>query len=123
MRRTLTTLALTLAALAVGCTTPAQTGAGTSASTGTQTAVTTVKVENQAFLDMNVYVLPQGGTRLRLGTATGNSSTVLRIPANLIFGPTTLRFVADPIGGTHAEVSTSILVTPGDQVIMTIPPR
>lgn len=119
MRRTFTTLALTLAALAAGCTTPAQTGASTSASA--QTTVTTIKVVNQAFLDMDVFVLPQSGARQRLGTATGNSTTVLRIPSNVIFGATTLRFIADPVGGSHAEVSTSILVTPGDQVIMTIP--
>lgn len=119
MRRTLAGLALTLAALAAGCTTPTQTGANASASA--QTAVTTVKVENQAFLDMDIFVVPQGGGRQRLGTATGNSSTVLRIPSRLLFGATTLRFIADPVGGSHAEVSTSIVVTPGDQVVMTIP--
>lgn len=119
MRRSLAGLALTLAALAAGCTTPTQTGANASASA--QTAVTTVKVENQAFLDMDIFVVPQGGGRQRLGTATGNSSTVLRIPSRLLFGATTLRFIADPVGGSHAEVSTSIVVTPGDQVVMTIP--
>lgn len=114
-------LALALVALAgtTACTTPKQ--AGTSASTNPANAVTTIKVNNQAFLDMDVYVLPQSGARLRLGTATGNTSTVLTIPSTVMFGATQLRFIADPIGGQHAEVSTSILVSPGDQVVMTIP--
>ena len=114
-------LALAFVALAgsTACTTPKQ--AGTSASANPARAVTTIKVNNQAFLDMDVYVLSQSGARLRLGTATGNTSTVLTIPSTVMFGPTQLRFIADPIGGRHAEVSTSIVVSPGDQVVMTIP--
>jgi hypothetical protein len=83
---------------------------------------TTISVVNQAYLDMDVYVVRQGGQRIRLGTATGNQTTVLTIPSDVLFGPTPLRFIADPIGGTHAEVSTSILVNAGDQVEMRIPP-
>lgn len=83
---------------------------------------TTLRVVNQRFLDMTVYVLPQVGARLRLGTATGNSTTMLTIPSQLIFGTTQLRFVADPIGGPGASLSQSILVTPGDQVTLTITP-
>lgn len=115
-------LALAFATLtgAAACTTPNQ--AGTSASANPANAVTTIKVVNEAFLDMDVYVVPQNGARLRLGTATGNTTTILTIPSTAIFGPTQLRFVADPIGGQHAEVSTSIQVNPGDQVVMTIPP-
>ncbi len=85
-------------------------------------AVTTLRVVNQRFLDMDVYVLPQSGARMRLGTATGNSSTNLVIPSQAIFGTTQLRFVADPVGGRGASLSESILVTPGDQVTLTITP-
>lgn len=115
-------LALALAALggAAACTTPAQSRAASA--NRANNVVTTIQVRNQAFLDMDVYVVPQNGGRLRLGTATGNSTTVLTIPSTVIFGPTQLRFIADPIGGQHAEVSTSILVSAGDQVVMTIPP-
>lgn len=122
MRIRSTSLALALVTLAgaAACTTPRQAGSGANASAN---AVTTIRVVNQAFLDMNVYILSQSGARQRLGTATGNSTTTLTIPSNLIFGATQLRFIADPIGGQHAEVSTSILVTPGDQVVMTIPPQ
>lgn len=85
-------------------------------------AVTTLHVVNQRFLDMTVYVLPQNGSRMRLGIATGNSSTNLVIPSSVIFGTSQLRFVADPVGGPGASLSQSILVTPGDQVTLTITP-
>lgn len=83
---------------------------------------TTLQVVNQRFLDMDVFVVPQNGARLRLGTATGNSTTNMVIPSSVIFGTTQMHFVADPIGGPGASVSQSILVTPGDQVTLTITP-
>ena len=84
--------------------------------------VTRLRVENQAFLDMNIYVY-RSSQRIRLGTANGNSTTRLIIPANLLFGATPLRFQADPIGGNRQPVSQEITVSPGDEVILTIPPR
>lgn len=113
-------LAITCLAGVDGCTRPHRGAAGDMAAPSR--APTTLLVQNQAFLDMDVFVLVQGQGRRRLGTATGNSNTTMTIPATLLFGPTTLRFIADPIGGQHAEVSTSIQVNPGDQVTMTIPP-
>jgi len=83
---------------------------------------TRLRVENQAFLDMTIYVY-RSSQRVRLGTATGNSVTRLTIPANLIFGATPLRFQADPIGGSRAPISQEITVTPGDEVVLTIPPN
>jgi hypothetical protein len=82
---------------------------------------TRLRVENQAFLDMTIYVY-RNSQRIRLGTATGNSVTRLTIPANLIFGATPLRFQADPIGGNRAPISSEITVAPGDEVVLTIPP-
>ena len=82
---------------------------------------TLLRVENQAFLDMNIYVY-RSSQRIRLGTATGNSVTRLTIPANLIFGATPLRFQADPIGGNRSPISSEITVSPGDEVVLTIPP-
>ena len=84
--------------------------------------VTRLKVENQAYLDMTIYVY-RSSQRIRLGTATGNSVTRLTIPANLIFGATALRFQADPIGGSRAPISSEITVSPGDEVVLTIPPN
>ncbi|HEY7567546.1 MAG TPA: hypothetical protein VH762_08230 [Gemmatimonadaceae bacterium] len=83
---------------------------------------TMLQVDNQRFLDMNIYLITSGGARIRLGTATGNSSTTMRIPATYVFGGTDLRFLADPIGAQSTPVSQSITVFPGDNVKLIIPP-
>jgi hypothetical protein len=85
------------------------------------TPATVLRVENQAFLDMTIYVY-RNSTRIRLGQARGNTVTKLTIPTSLMFGSTPLRFQADPIGGTRAPISQEILVSPGDEVTLTIPP-
>jgi hypothetical protein len=82
---------------------------------------TTLEVENRSFLDMNVYVV-SGGTRIRLGRASGNATTEFVIPANLIFGATSLQFIADPIGAGRLPVSDNITVSEGDEVRLVIPP-
>ena len=84
--------------------------------------VTRLRVQNQAFLDMTIYVY-RGPQRLRLGTANGNSTTRFTIPASLIFGATPLRFQADPIGSNRASISEEISVSPGDEVTLMIPPQ
>lgn len=83
---------------------------------------TTVRVRNQSFLDHNIYVL-NGGARSRLGTVTGNSTATLRIPSSLVQPGGLLRFLADPIGSSITPVSEQIVVSPGDEVQLTIPPR
>ena len=83
---------------------------------------TTVRVRNQSFLDHNVYVL-NGGARSRLGTVTGNSTAVLRIPPSFVQPGVLLRFIADPIGSRATPVSDQIAVVPGDEVTLIIPPR
>jgi len=82
---------------------------------------TTLQVDNQGFLDMSVYAV-KSFERIRLGTATGNRKTNLRIPSALVNGLTPMRFIADPIGSTRASVSEEITVAPGDTVVLTIPP-
>jgi hypothetical protein len=89
--------------------------------TTAQSAPTTLVVDNQGFVDMNIYVL-RNSQRLRIGTATGNQKTTLTIPPSLLTGITTLRFIADPIGGTRPSVSQEISVVPGDTVGLMIPP-
>jgi hypothetical protein len=84
-------------------------------------ARTTVRVVNQGFLDRNIYVL-RGSERVRLGTVSGNSTQVLTIPASVVQTAMTLRFVADPIGGRAPAATEEISVSPGDQVVLTIPP-
>ena len=107
-------LPLLLAATAAAC-------AGRSREPVDANAPTYLRVTNQAFLDMNVYVL-RGSQRLRLGTVGANQTARLKLPDNLVFGATALRFMADPIGSSRTSQSFEILVSPGDEVVMTIPP-
>jgi hypothetical protein len=76
---------------------------------------TTVRVENQNFLDATIYVL-RGSQRIRLGNVTGLTTRVLRIPDSIIFGATPLRFIAEPIASPRTPISHEIVVHPGDEI-------
>ena len=82
---------------------------------------THLRVDNRAYLDMTIYVY-RSSQRVRLGVATGSSTTRMTIPANLIFGSTPLRFQADPIGANRQPISQEITVSAGDEVTLIIPP-
>jgi hypothetical protein len=106
-------LALTLASLTLAC-------ARRPAGEQPMNVPTTLRVENQAFLDMTIYVI-RGGQRYRLGIANGNSTARFVIP-NTMIGGAALAFLADPIGSSRTPVSQEIVVTPGDEVTLIIPP-
>ena len=94
------------------------------ASTGANTSreeAAVVVVDNRALLDHTIYIL-RGAQRIRLGVATGLQKTRMTIPSGIVLGATSLRFLADPIGGTRNPVSEEINVTPGDEIGLTIPP-
>ena len=82
---------------------------------------TTLVVENRGFLDRDIFVV-RGGQRIRLGTVTGNSSATFTIPPTVVSSVTALRFIADPIGAPRPPVTEEITVSPGDRVMLTIPP-
>jgi hypothetical protein len=90
-----------------------------SAPSGPQTSL---KVDNQAFLDMTIYVM-RGVERVRLGIAPGSSTAAFVIPRDVVQMSMPLRFVADPIGSSRASISEEISVRPGDEVTMQIPPN
>ncbi|HEX6750378.1 MAG TPA: hypothetical protein VF092_24000 [Longimicrobium sp.] len=110
------TLALFLAALgAAACV-----GKGNNAPA--PRAATYVRVENQAWLDVDVFAL-YGGTRRRLGMVNGNSTTTLRIPDSVVGIGRALAFLVDPVGSSRTGTTISeIYVTPGQEVSLTIPP-
>ena len=109
-------LAISIALFAGACS-----GFRHGAATTDPNAPTIVQVDNQGFLDMAVYAA-RSAERVRIGTATGNSKTNLRVPQGMVTGLTPLRFIADPIGGSRASVSEEITVAPGDTIVLTIPP-
>lgn len=104
---------LIAAVLAIGC-------AG--GRPGPPAPATAVEVRNQAFADMTVYVVESTGARRRLGFAPGASTVVMRIPSTLIGMGREVHFVVDPIGSTRTAMSNRMFVSPGDTVMLTIPP-
>ena len=83
---------------------------------------TFIEVDNQALADMTVYVF-RGSQRVRLGMATGLRKSRFAIPQGIVFGSTSLRFQADPVGGSATPLSEEISVTEGETVVLRIPPR
>lgn len=81
-----------------------------------------VTVDNQSFSDMDIYVL-SGGQRVRLGTATGERKSRMKIPGYVIGGTQQVRFLARPLAGSRLPITESISVQPGDDVTLTIPPN
>src|SRR5256884_8070598 len=57
-----------------------------------------VTVENQNFLDMDVFLI-RGGQRVRLGMVPGLSSHILMVRPELIGYGTEVQFELHPIGG------------------------
>ena len=106
---------LTLALLSAGCSHTARSG------TPEPQAKTTVRVRNQNFLDMDVFVL-QGGQRIRLGMVGGLSTQVFTLPDYVLRGSQQLQFELHPIGGRANPRSETISVQPGDEVELTVPP-
>ena len=94
----------------------AKSGAGAS-----DRPVTSLVVDNQSSFEMTIYVL-RGAERVRLGTARPIAESRLRVPPEMVFGATSLRFQADPIGSRRAPISSEILVREGDEVHLRIPP-
>jgi hypothetical protein len=114
LRPMLGSLLLALAASISACRT------GSRASDGDEPQVkTTVSVENREFVDMSVFVL-RNGQRLRLGVASGHSTTVLSIPNYLVKAGNDLQFLCDPIGAAREEVSDRMTVYPGEQLVLLI---
>lgn len=81
-----------------------------------------VTVDNQNFLDMNVFII-RGGQRIRLGTVPGLTSRILMVRPELIGYGTDVQFELHPIGGRSNPISETISVRPGDVVHLTIPPN
>ena len=81
-----------------------------------------VTVDNQNFLDMDVFII-RGGQRLRLGMVPGLSSRILMVRPELIGYGTEVQFEVHPIGGRGNPITETISVRPGDVIHLTIPPN
>jgi hypothetical protein len=80
-----------------------------------------VSVDNQNFLDADVFIV-RGGQRIRLGMVPGLSSRVLMVRPELIGYGQDVRFEVHQIGGRGDPLTETISVRPSDVVHLTIPP-
>lgn len=81
----------------------------------------TLRVDNQAFLDVNVYVL-RSGQRTRLGTVTALTRHTFVLPSTVVGTAVRVQFLAAFIGSSRAPVSEEVLIWEGDEVELRIPP-
>ncbi|MDE0083860.1 MAG: hypothetical protein OXT72_14555 [Gammaproteobacteria bacterium] len=79
-----------------------------------------VRVENNAYLDMHIYVVYGPGQQRSLGMVTGLSRRTLVIPAQVIQTLSGIQLLADPIGTDRGFLSQPILAYPGQRVRFTI---
>ncbi|HYT05465.1 MAG TPA: hypothetical protein VEM13_11365 [Gemmatimonadales bacterium] len=106
---------LVLAAVAWGCHRPA-------AAPLNPQAEVAVTVDNQNYLDMDVFLI-RGGQRIRIGMVPGISSRMLMLRSELIGYGTEVQFELHPIGGRGNTISETVTVRPGDVIQLTIPPN
>ena len=77
-----------------------------------------VKIDNQNFSDMDIYVL-RSGTRWLIGHAGGLAKTTLTIP-NQARGDGRVRLLAEPIGGARRIATPTLVVPRGQSIFWTI---
>ncbi len=80
-----------------------------------------VTVENQNFLDMDVFVV-RGGQRIRVGMVPGLTSRIVMLRPDLVGYGSELRFEVHPLGGRGNPITDTMTVHSGDVIHLTIPP-
>ncbi|MEZ4417079.1 MAG: hypothetical protein R3E10_15105 [Gemmatimonadota bacterium] len=78
-----------------------------------------VQVDNHNWLDMHIYLV-RDGILWPLGVVTGLNHDTFELPSLATLAGADLRLLADPIGGSGAYVSQSLVINPGDRVQMAI---
>ncbi len=80
---------------------------------------TKVKVENDNKLDMTIFVL-RGGQRIRLGLVPSYTSRSFTLPDNVVVNATSIRLLANPVGGRGNPISEEFNVFRGQTIEMVI---
>jgi hypothetical protein len=111
--------ALAVLAAAVTVTAPAASAQPTKQSDTTWQVKTYLHVVNQNWLDVNVYAI-SGSGRYRLGTVNSFTTRDFELPRWLIATHQEVTLVTDPIGSRVANVSNTVIFTPGDVIQLTV---
>jgi hypothetical protein len=79
--------------------------------------VVSLRVQNNNFLDVDVYAVSQGAPT-RLGTVTGNSTGNFVLDGSLVTQD--FRIIATPIGARGQASTGAIIVSPGQTIEFTV---
>jgi hypothetical protein len=74
-----------------------------------------VRVENNNWSDMNVYVL-RSGTRQRLGSVSSMTTAKFKLPRHVLVSTEPVRLLADPVGSSRGILSPPLLLNAGQVV-------
>ncbi len=77
----------------------------------------TVRVTNEEWLDVTVYVIYHA-KRFRLGRVTTGNTEVFVVPEGLIVGATELQFLGIPLSSRENRLTEPLIVSPGDEVTL-----
>jgi hypothetical protein len=73
---------------------------------------TVVRVTNNNWSDMTIYLL-RSGARRRLGTVTSQSTHTFVVPTSMISLSSRVYLLADPIGSARTFTSAPLIINPG----------
>ena len=96
----------------------------TSFETGIHTEQTALRVRNDNWLDVRVYLVSESGAAaVRVGTVSAASSSVIRLRGRVLQEIRTrgsVRFLLRPIGSRASYTTPAMLVSPGDQIQLSV---
>ena len=105
-------LAVLAATLAVACAGHNQTGTGSTAY---------LAVDNQTLYDYTMYIIPDGGTRTRVGDALSLHRSIIPVSDAWFGGAGSVQFVGIPkISGHRTTRSERLHIAGGDTIAVTI---
>ncbi len=99
----------------------------TSFETGIHTVQTTLRVRNDNWSDVKVYVVSESGaSAVRVGTVSAASSSVIRLRGRVlqeIRARGSVRFLLRPFGSRASYTTPAMLVSLGDQIQLSVANR
>ena len=110
-------LTIAMLASAAACARSARPGNESSTLQG----VTTARITNNNWLDVNVYAA-RAGSRLRLGMVGGQNTEVFRLPRHFV-DARGVQILIDPIGSPQSYQTELISVAPGQQIDVVVQQR
>jgi hypothetical protein len=79
-----------------------------------------LRVTNNNWLDVHIYVSRDGGLLRPLGVVGSGQSEEFAFPAGTLDLGRVVRIVADPIGGRGIYASGDVTASPGDEVVLVV---